>query len=103
MKVHLILPEGRESPAGIPAMSRDVLRRDLDLRTAVLGIAGRDDVIYDTLMETMFAPLLEPELLRWRHETLRDALEHPEEVMRLYRICLEADHLREGRVNWLQN
>ena len=23
--------------------------------------------------------------------------------MRLYRICLEADHLREGRVNWLQN
>ena len=103
MKVHLILPEGRESPAGIPAMSRDVLRRDLDLRTAVLGIAGRDDVIYDALMEQMLTPLLEPELLRWRHETLRDALEHPEEVMRLYRICLEADHLREGRVNWLQN
>ena len=103
MKVHLLLPEGRESPAGIPAMSRDALRRDLDLRTAVLGIAGRDDVIYDSLMEQMFTPLLEPELLRWRHETLRDVLEHPEEVMRLYRICLEADHMREGRVNWLQN
>ena len=23
--------------------------------------------------------------------------------MRLYRICLEADHMRESRVNWLQN
>ena len=103
MKVHLLLPEGWETPAGIPAMSRDVLRRDLDLRTLVQGIAGRDDVLYDTLMETMFAPLLEPELLRWRHEMLRDALAHPEETMRLYRICLEADHIREGRVNWLQN
>ena len=103
MKVHLLLPEGREAPAGIPAMSRDVLRRDLDLRTAVLGVAGRDDVIYDTLMEMMFAPLLEPDLLRWRHEMLRDALAHPEETMRLYRICLEADHMRESRVNWLQN
>ena len=103
MKVHLLLPEGREAPVGIPAMSRDVLRRDLDLRTAVLGVAGRDDVIYDTLMEMMFAPLLEPDLLRWRHEMLRDALAHPEETMRLYRICLEADHMRESRVNWLQN
>ena len=61
MKVHLLLPEGRETPAGIPAMSRDALRRDLDLRTAVLGIAGRDDVIYDTLMEQLFTPLLERE------------------------------------------
>ena len=103
MKVHLLLPEGRETPAGIPAMSRDALRRDLDLRTAVLGIAGRDDVIYETLMEQLFTPLLEPELLRYRHETLRDVLAHPEETMRLYRICLEADHMREGRVNWLQN
>ena len=103
MKVHLLLPEGGETPAGIPAMSRDVLRRDLDLRTAVQGIAGRDDVIYDTLMEMMFAPLLEPELLEYRHETLRDALAHPEETMRLYRICLEADRMREGRVNWQQN
>ncbi len=103
MKVHLLLPDGGEAPVGIPAMSRDVLRRDLDLRTAVLGVAGRDDVIYDTLMEMMFAPLLEPDLLRWRHEMLRDALAHPEETMRLYRICLEADHIREGRVNWLQN
>jgi len=103
MKVHLLLPEGRETRLGIPAMSRDVLRRDLDLRTMVQGIAGRDDVIYDTLMEMMFAPLLEPELLHWRHEMLRDVLTHPEETMRLYRICLEADHMREGRVNWLQN
>ena len=103
MKVHLLLPEGREAPAGIPAMSRDVLRRDLDLRTAVLGVAGRDDVIYDALMEQMFTPLLAPELLKYRHETLRDVLAHPEETMRLYRICLEADHMREGTVNWLQN
>ena len=103
MKVHLLLPEGLESTAGIPAMSRDALRRDLDLRTAVLGIAGRDDVIYDSLMEQMFTPLLEPELLRWRHETLRDVLAHPEETMRLYRICLEADHMRSTVENWLKN
>ena len=103
MKVRLLFPEGREAPAGIPAMSRDALRRDLDLRTLALGIAGQDEVIYDTFLEQMFAPLREPELLQYRHEALRDVLEHPEEAMRLYRVCLEADRMRGSTANWLDN
>ncbi len=103
MKVHLLFPEGRTSPWEIPAMSRDALRQDLDLKTAVRGIAGRDEVIYETLLSAMLAPLRDPDLLRYRHETLRDVLEHPEEAMRLYRVCLEADHMRAGTASWLKN
>ena len=103
MKVRLLFPEGRSSPWEIPAMSRDALRQDLDLKTAVRGIAGRDEVIYETLLSAMLAPLRDPDLLRYRHETLRDVLEHPEEAKRLYRVCLEADHMRAGTANWLKN
>ena len=103
MKVHLLLPEGCPSPAEIPAMSRDALRRDLDLKTAAKGMAGRDEVIYDTVQEMMFAPLRDLKLLAYRHEVLRDVLAHPEETLSLYRVCLEADHQRAGVTNWLSN
>jgi hypothetical protein len=103
MKVHLLLPEGCSSPAEIPAMSRDALRRDLDLKTAANGMAGRDEVIYDTVQEMMFAPLRDLKLLAYRHDVLRDVLAHPEETMRLYQVCLEADQRRARVVDWLSN
>ena len=103
MKVHLLLPDGWIPPAEIPAMSRDALRRDLDLKTLAKGIAGRDDVVYETILSAMFSPLRDLDLLRYRHEVLRDVLNHPEEAKRLYRICLEADRMRSGGANWLYN
>ena len=103
MKVHLLFPEGRESQFEIPSMSRDALRRDLDLRTLVLGIAGQDEVIYDALLSALFAPLREPELLQYRREALGDVLAHPEEAERLYGVCLEADRMRRSTAKWLDN
>ena len=103
MNVHLLLPEGCPSPAEIPAMSRDALRRDLDLKTAAKGMAGRDEVIYDAVLEMMFAPLRDRKLLAYRQEVLRDVLAHPEETLRLYQVCLEADDRRAGVANWLSN
>ena len=103
MKVHLLLPEGRAAPAEMPAMSRDALRRDLDLKTLASGIAGQDSVMCETLLSAMFAPLREPDLLRYRHEVLRDVLAFPEETERLYRVCLEADRMRAGTVDWMKN
>ena len=103
MKVYLLFPEGRASQAEIPSMSRDALCRDLDLKAVVQGVANRDDVIRDTLLGAMFSPLSNPELLRYRHEALRDVLTFPEEAERLYQICLDADQMRSGAPNWLNN
>ncbi len=103
MKICLLLPEGRPSPAEIPAMAIEALRRDLDLKMLARGIADGDEAIYETVLEQMFAPLREPELLRYRQEALRDVLAHPEETMGLYEVCLEADRMRAGTAKWLDN
>ena len=103
MKVCLLLPEGHAAPEEMPAMSRDVLRRDLDLRTLAQGIAGEDEVICETLLSAMFAPLRDPGLLRYRHEVLRDVLACPEEADRLYQVCLDADRMRASVGSWLKN
>ena len=103
MKVQLLFPEGRESRTEIPSMSKDALRRDLDLRTLALGIAGQDEVIYDATLSALFIPLWEPELLQYRREALEDVLAHPEEAERLYEVCLEADRMRRSAAKWLDN
>ena len=103
MKVHLLLPEGRVSPAEIPAMSRNALCRDLDLKTVARGIAGQDEIICETVLSALFVPLGDPALLRYRHEAMGDVLAHPEEAERLYGVCLEADRMRSGVASWLKN
>ena len=106
MKVNLLLPEGCPRPESIPAFARDALKKDLELDTILNAVAGRDDFILDALTEAIFSPLPTPELIGYRHEVLRDAVDHEEEVRAIYDLCLATDRRRlgsMGTLNWMNN
>jgi hypothetical protein len=106
MKVNLLFPEGCPKPEGIPAFARDALKKDLELDTILNAVAGKDDFILESLTEAVFTPLSDPELIAYRHETLRDAAEYREEVRAIYELCRGTDRRRlgtMGTLNWMTN
>ena len=106
MTVSLLLPEGCPPQESLPAFDRDALKRDLELDGILDAVAMGDPVIREAWADALLAPLRDPALIAYRHETLQDAEAHPEEVKTIYRLCLEADRRRKGSLgtlNWMKN
>ncbi len=106
MKVALLLPEGCPKPESVPSFARDALKRDLELDTILNAVSIGDDFILEAMTEALLSPLTKPELIEYRHEVLRDAEAHTEEVRAIYELCQGADRRRlgsMGTMNWMNN
>ena len=106
MKVSLLLPEGCPKQESLPAFDRDALKKDLELDKILDAVAMGDSFIRDAWADAMLTPLRDQELIDYRHEVLRDAVAHPEEVRTIYNLCLAADRRQKGSLgtfNWMKN
>ena len=106
MTVSLLLPEGCPPRESLPAFDRDALKKDLELDGILDAVSMGDAAIRAAWADAMLSPLADPALIDYRHEVLRDAEAHPEEVRTMYNLCLDADRRQKGSIgtlNWMKN
>ncbi|MER3480305.1 MAG: DNA mismatch repair protein MutS [Meiothermus sp.] len=77
------------------------LERDLELPVIWNAMAGGDPFVYEMARKVMFSSLSsDPQPIHYRQAVLKDALENPEELRRLYALTLEAMELEKKARSW---
>ena len=101
MKAHLIFPDKNFDPEQPLCADQEALEKDLGINFILESMANGDELITSVCRGLIFAPLNDPDTLKYRQEALADALEHPSVIRELYGICVEAEELRRKSWNWL--
>lgn len=104
MKVQLLFRDRAADPEQpLPANSDD-LKQDLELDTLLDVMAGGDAFLREQAERGLLTSLTDPDEIRYRQETLRDCLDHPEAVRQLYAITLDAlDSKQKTRHFWFRD
>ena len=104
MRVQLLfrgLAADPEQP--LPANSDD-LKQDLELDTLLDVMAGGDAFLREQAQRGLLTSLTDPDEIRYRQETLRDCLDHPDVVRQLYAIAIDAlDSKQKTRHFWFRD
>ncbi len=77
-------------PVLAPTGNDAVLAKDLELETLWQAMAAGDEFLYETAKRAIFSSLSDPEAIVYRQEVLRDCLDHPEIVLEIYALALQA-------------
>ena len=99
MKVFLLYPDSdfdREKP--FPQNAK-VLSEDLGLGILLSAMADGDEFIFEVCQKVVFKGLQDIDTIYYRQEILRDWMEHPEVLRKMYRISLE--FLERKHREWL--
>lgn len=104
MKVQLLFRDRAADPEQpLPANSDD-LKQDLELDTLLDVMAGGDAFLREQAERGLLTSLTDPDEIRYRQETLRDCLDHPDAVRQLYAITLDAlDSKQKTRHFWFRD
>ncbi len=70
------------------------IRSDLELDSILGVMAGKDKTIAEVCSNAILSPLTDMEEIAYRQATLKDALDHPEDVRELYKLCVEVEEKR---------
>jgi DNA mismatch repair ATPase MutS len=77
-------------PVLAPTGNDAVLAKDLELETLWLAMAAGDEFLYETAKRAVLSSLADPDAIAYRQHVLRDCIEHPELVRRIYDLALQA-------------
>lgn len=91
MKAYLMYQEGRDNTKPAFSYAPDALESDLELQRILQCMAGDDKTIYNTCEDALLRPMQSAEALLYRQTVLRDAMQNPEAVRRMYAIAAAAD------------
>jgi len=83
----------------LPPNAED-LRRDLELGTILSAMARGDEFLRDIADRCLLVGLTDPEAVRYRQDALRDCLEQPDVVRRLYDLAVEAVENRKRTIGF---
>jgi DNA mismatch repair ATPase MutS len=95
--------ERQRSPGPVlaPTGNDAVLAKDLELETLWQAMAAGDEFLYETAKRAVLSSLSDPEAIVYRQQVLRDCLDHPEIVLEIYALALEAlEHERDAGGLW---
>jgi len=99
MKVFLLHPERDfDSSRGLPPNTAE-LTQDLELNTLFEAMAQRDEFLFGVARQVVLSSLDEIDTIHYRQEILKDCLEHPDVIRKIYRIPLE--FMERKRSQWL--
>ena len=101
MTVHLMFPDRDFESKEKPCFGQDDLVKDLELDRILSEMSGKDRVIRESCTSALLYPLQSIREIRWRQENMRDALENPAAVRKLYDITVEAEERRKHSWCWL--
>lgn len=90
MKVHL-LHHDRDVDLASPLLwNEQALREDLGLDQLLAAMAGDDEFLLQVARFGVLSSLVDPSAIIYRQEVLRDCLEHPNAVIELYNLSVQA-------------
>ncbi len=101
MKVNLMFRDRDFNIKAEPCFGKDTLTADLELERILSAMSCGDDIINESCAAAMFCPLMSEEEIRYRQETLTDAVENPETVRKLYELSGETFKRKRGIWGWL--
>jgi DNA mismatch repair ATPase MutS len=96
MNTNLLFREGFEK-TDKPELcfDRDALQADLELKRLLDHMSKGDEAIYAACRDVLFRPLQSAEAIEYRREILKDALQNPNEVRRLFTIASESERVKK--------
>jgi DNA mismatch repair ATPase MutS len=77
-------------PVLAPTGNDAIVAKDLELETLWQAMAAGDDFLYETAKRAVLSSLGDPEAILYRQHVLRDCLDHPEIVLQIYALALQA-------------
>lgn len=90
-------PAGFDPSAGLPPNADDLVR-DLGLQPLLEAMAGEDDLVFEVSRRLLLeATCADPAVVAHRQAVLADCLDHPDAVLELYEVSLEAADKLKGR------
>ena len=90
MKAHLLYRDRDFDPAAELAAQSEDLVSDLELRTLIGAMAGRDEFLADVCLRVVLSPLTDLDAIRYRQAVLQDFLNQPDLLNDLYRVATQA-------------
>lgn len=103
MKVNLMFRDHDFNCRAEPCLGKDALSVDLELERILMNMAQGDKTIFEACLAALFCPLQSKEEIKYRQINLRDALQNPEAVRRLYAITIETEKRRRNSWHWLSS
>ena len=73
-----------------PRGKYDGLTQDLELETLWNAMAAGDEFLYETAKRSVLSSLTDPDEICYRQGVLADCLDHPDVVVELYRLAIDA-------------
>jgi len=99
MKVHLLYPDRDLNPEQqLPPNEADLVQ-DLELELLFKAMALDDEFLYDVVKQVVLSSLTDLEVIRYRQAILKDCLQNPSVVRKLYQVPVQAMEHRRRR--WL--
>jgi hypothetical protein len=81
------------------SIANDV-KADLELDKIVSAASGGDEIIAETWLEVLLSRECSEEIMRYRQEAVRDALENRDVVLRMYQLAREGyDYSAQGGIH----
>ena len=103
MKANLMFRDRAFDLNEAPCFGRAALTADLGLGRILSSMAQGDDVINKACAAALFCPLQSPDEIRYRQENLRDAVQNPTALRRLYEISAGVEKKRTSSWHWLSS
>lgn len=101
MKAYLMYHDRDFNMKATPCFGKDTLIADLELKRIITNMSRGDETVAAACSAALFCPLLSIEEIRYRQETLQDALRNPEAVRKLYNITVETFKRKRSTWHWL--
>ncbi len=99
MKVFLMFPDRDFDPEeALPPNAADLVQ-DLELETLFEAMAQGDEFLYTVARQVVLSSIQDIDVLHYRQGILRDCLNNPEVIRRLYQVPME--FLERKRSQWL--
>lgn len=103
MKAYLMFRDRDFDIRANPCFGKDTLTTDLELKRILANMSLGDEIISTACSAALFYPLYSIEEIRYRQENLRDALQNPDAVRKLYEITLETFERKKKSWHWLSS
>ena len=101
MKVHLMDQDTDFNPQQKPCFGKDTLIADLEFARILSAMAQDDTIIREVCSSALFYPLRTAREIRYRQEVLKDCINNPETVRKLYDITVETMERKHKSWSWL--
>lgn len=101
MKTHLMYRDRDFNVQTKACYGKDALLADLELETLLSKMARGDRDVYNSCMAALFMPLQEKDEIQYRQMNMKDCLQFPEAIRKLYWITQEAEKRRRNSWYWL--